>query len=115
MDTFNRVTGHQEIGESAPSRPANFPEPPPIPETEHQLSHRASRASLPLNRQRSYRSIRSTMAPRASPPALPRVDLARQASPKAPKTTSNGDPATLVFHTRTHIAAPTARKQNTRE
>jgi hypothetical protein len=65
MDTFNRVTGHQEIGETASSRPANFPEPPPIPETEHQLSHRASRASLPLNRQRSHRSIRSSKTNRA--------------------------------------------------
>lgn len=60
METFTRVTGHTEIGESAPSRPANFPEPPPIPDSEHQLSHRASRASLPLNRQRSHRSIHSS-------------------------------------------------------
>jgi hypothetical protein len=65
METFARVTGHQEIGEAAPSRPANFPEPPPIPETEHQLTHRASRASLPLNRQRSHHSVRSSRTNRA--------------------------------------------------
>lgn len=66
METFARVTGHQEIGETAPSRPANFPEPPPIPETEQTLSHRASRASLPLNRQRSHRSIRSSRTNRTN-------------------------------------------------
>lgn len=65
METFARATGHQEIGGAAPSRPANFPEPPPIPETEHQLSHRASRASLPLNRQRSHHSARSSRTNRA--------------------------------------------------
>lgn len=65
METFSRATGHTEIDEAAPSRPANFPEPPPIPETEHQLTHRASRASLPLNRQRSYRSIHSSKTNRA--------------------------------------------------
>lgn len=60
MDAFNRLTGHQEIGDNTTSRPANFPEPPPIPDSEHQLSHRASRASLPLNRQPSRRSVYSS-------------------------------------------------------
>lgn len=72
METFNRATGHTEIGEdAATSKPANFPEPPPIPETEHQLSHRASRASLPLNRQRSHRSIQSSKHNRQQDNAVP--------------------------------------------
>lgn len=66
MDAFNRLTGHQETGEAATSRPANFPEPPPIPENDHQLSHRASRASLPLNRQQSRRSVYSSKTNRTN-------------------------------------------------
>jgi len=60
MDTLHRLAGVQEVKDSAPSsRPAGFPEPPPIPDDEPQLNHRASRASLPLNRQPSHKSFRS--------------------------------------------------------
>lgn len=68
MDAFNRLTGHQETDETATSKPANFPEPPPIPDDNQlhpQLTHRASRASLPLNRQASRRSIHSSVTNRA--------------------------------------------------
>ena len=66
MDTLHKLAGVQETSDRAPpSQP--IPQPPPIPQddvdkqtdTPH-LSHRASRASLPMNRQPSHKSFRSS-------------------------------------------------------
>lgn len=64
MDTLQKLAGVQQIGESIPSsRPAAFPDPPPIPEDDpHSLAHKGSRVSLPLNRQASRKSINSASA-----------------------------------------------------
>ena len=60
MQGLNKIAGVQD------PVPANFPEPPPIPESEpdiesqreHSLTSRPSRSSLPVNRQPSRRTLR---------------------------------------------------------
>lgn len=79
METFHKLAGVQDASDlqtssnERPSLPQVIPEPPPIPESDTEaqyngsnggvsprLSHRGSRASLPLNRQPSHKSFRSS-------------------------------------------------------
>lgn len=64
METFQKITGMAEARNSTERSPANLPNPPPIPlddETRSQYGHsrRGSRASIPLNRKPSQKSVRS--------------------------------------------------------
>lgn len=78
METLHKLAGVQDTSDLSasqperPSQPTIHPEPPPIPDhTESpSLSQRASRVSLPLNRQPSHKSFRSSKSKQGS-----RVDL----------------------------------------
>ncbi|TKA31125.1 hypothetical protein B0A50_02094 [Salinomyces thailandicus] len=72
METLHRLAGVQDASAllhnsaaEGPSHPHVIPEPPPIPESDidplgRRHSQRGSRASLPLNRQPSHKSFRSS-------------------------------------------------------
>ncbi|KAI7300289.1 hypothetical protein KC315_g17256 [Hortaea werneckii] len=69
METFNKLAGVQDVSSPTerPSQPHVLPTPPPIPDSDadpldqtQSQSQRGSRASLPLNRQPSRKSFRSS-------------------------------------------------------
>lgn len=64
MEAFNKLAGVQDASQLAGAPAAPFPEPPPIPQdgdlesqTTHSVTSRPSRASLPINRQPSRRTL----------------------------------------------------------
>lgn len=103
MDTLHKLAGVSEASNPTEQPPQPIPDAPPIPQDSahdgndgHSLSHRASRVSLPLNRQPSHKSFRSSRREQAlhgEADAPPVPSVPRTSRPSSAQGRSSHDSA----------------------